>query len=96
MRSSGNRSSRAPRRARWEGHRGVGSYTEGLQSEDASADLQRELMVSRLKQTLAHSRAPRISDNELREDWQLLEKIDVARHEALSKKLDQGNELLNQ
>jgi len=74
----------------------LGVTRKGLQSEDAPADLQRELMVSRLKQTLAHSRAPRISDNELREDWQLLEKIDVARHEALSKKLDQGNELLNQ
>jgi len=54
-----------------------------LQTVDAPMELQRELMISRLKQTLANSRAPRISGNELREDWQLLEKIDGSRQEII-------------
>jgi hypothetical protein len=74
----------------------LGVTRKGLQSEDAPADLQRELMIFRLKQTLARSRAPRISGNELREDWQLLEKIDEAGQEALSKKLDQENQSVSQ
>jgi len=74
----------------------LGVTRKALQGEDAPADLQRELMVSRLKQTLARSRAPRISGNELREDWQLLEKIIEAGQEAPSKKLDQGTQSVNQ
>jgi hypothetical protein len=74
----------------------LGLTRTGLQSGSAPVDLQRELMVFRLKQTLAHSRAPRISSSELREDWQLLEKIDEATQENLSKKLDQGNRAVNQ
>ena len=53
-------------------------------------------MMSRLKQTLAHSRAPRISSEELHEDWQLLEKIDEAGQEKLTKKSDQGNQARSQ
>ena len=67
-----------------------------LPSEDAPVELQRELMVSRLKQTLANSRAPRTSSSELREDWLLLKNIDDAEQEKLSKKLDQENESENQ
>ncbi len=74
----------------------LGVTRKGLQSEDASADLQRELMVSRLKQTLTRSRAPRISGNELREDWQLLEKIDEARQVRISEKLDRENRSASQ
>jgi hypothetical protein len=74
----------------------LGVTRKGLQTEDAPADLQRELMIFRLKQTLARSRAPRISGNELREDWQLLEKIDEAGQERLSKKLDQENQSVSQ
>jgi hypothetical protein len=74
----------------------LGVTRRDLQSGSAPVDLQRELMVFRLKQTLAHSRAPRISSSELREDWQLLEKIDEATQENLSKKLDQGNQAVNQ
>jgi len=74
----------------------LGVTRRGLQSEDAPWELQRGLMVARLKQTLAHSRAPRISSNELREDWKLLEKIDRAGQEKLSQKLDQGNQAVNQ
>jgi hypothetical protein len=56
-----------------------------LQNEDSPVELQRDLMIARLKQTLAQSRAPRISSTELRQDWQLLKKIDDARQEILSK-----------
>jgi hypothetical protein len=70
----------------------LGVTRRDLQGEHASVELQRELVVSRLRQTLANSRAPRISRSELREDWQLLEKIDYAEQEKLSRKFDQGNQ----
>jgi hypothetical protein len=59
-------------------------------------ELQEELMVSRLEQNLAHSRAPRISSGELREDWLLLKKIEGAGQEILSEKLDPGDHAENQ
>ena len=74
----------------------LGVTRKDLESDDAPWELQRGLMISRLKQTLAHSRAPRISSNELREDWQLLEKIDRAGQEKLSKKLEEGNQAESQ
>ncbi len=74
----------------------LGLTRAGLQTEDASAELQRELMVFRLKQTLARSRAPRISSGELREDWRLLEKIDNAEQAKLSRKSGAGNQLVIQ
>jgi hypothetical protein len=70
----------------------LGVTRRDLQGEHAPVELQRELLVSRLRQTLANSRAPRISRNELREDWQLLEKIDYAEQEKLSRTFDQGNQ----
>jgi hypothetical protein len=73
----------------------LGVTRRNLQSEDAHLDLQRDLMVYRLKQTLANSRAPRISSSQLREDWQLLEKINEAGQEKLSKKLDHGDQTEN-
>ena len=63
-----------------------------LQGESAPVELQRELLVSRLRQTLANSRAPRISRNELLEDWRLLEKIDDTEQEKLSGKFDQEDQ----
>jgi hypothetical protein len=74
----------------------LGVTRRDLQSEDAPVELQRELMVSRLKQTLAHSRAPRISSSELRQDWQLLEKIDEAEQEKFSEGLGERNQSANQ
>lgn len=56
----------------------LGVTRRDLQAGDASLELQKDLMVSRLKQTLAKSRAPRISQRELRQDWLLLERIDAA------------------
>jgi hypothetical protein len=74
----------------------LGVTRRDLESDDAPWELQRGLMISRLKQTLARSRAPRISSNELHEDWQLLEKIDRAGQEKLSKKLEEGNQAESQ
>lgn len=70
----------------------LGVTRRDLQGESAPVELQRELLVFRLRQTLANSRAPRISRNELRDDWRLLEKIDDAEQEKLSRKLDPGNQ----
>ena len=57
----------------------LGMARSDLTSGSAPLELERGLLVSRLKQTLARSRAPRISSSELREDWELLEKIDDMR-----------------
>ena len=74
----------------------LGVTRDALQSKDAPVELRRGLMVSRLKQTLARSRAPRISSSELRQDWQLLKQIDEAGQEELSKKRDPENRAVNQ
>jgi hypothetical protein len=74
----------------------LGVTRKSLQIADAPVDLQRELMVFRLKQTLANSRAPRISSNELLEDWLLLKKIEESGQEELAKKSDRGNQPVNQ
>lgn len=74
----------------------LGVSRNALQAEDAPVELQKELMVFRLKQTLSRSRAPRISSSELRQDWQLLEKIDVAQQAKLSSKPEQGKQAVNQ
>lgn len=63
----------------------LGVTRRDLQTEDAPIELQKDLMVSRLKQTLANSRAPRISDGELRQDWLLLERIDAAEQAKIPK-----------
>jgi hypothetical protein len=66
----------------------LGVTRGNLQTEDAPVELQRELMLSRLKQTVATSRSPRISGSELREDWELLERIDGAGREILTGEFD--------
>ncbi|HEV2523062.1 MAG TPA: hypothetical protein VGT24_11830 [Candidatus Acidoferrales bacterium] len=57
----------------------LGVTRSDLSGGGAPVELQRGLMISRLKQTLARSRAPRISSSDLRDDWELLERIDYAR-----------------
>jgi hypothetical protein len=74
----------------------LGITRSGLQGKDAPVEFQRELMVSRLKQTLANSRTPRVSSSELREDWLLLKKIEDTEQENLSRKLEQANHPANQ
>jgi len=74
----------------------LGVTRRDLQSEHAPVELQKGLMVSRMKQTLANGRTPRISSSELHEDWELLKKIDEAERGKSSRKLDQGNQAVNQ
>lgn len=69
----------------------LGVTRRALPEDRAPVELQRELLIARLKQILKSSRAPQISDPELSADWQLLEKIDAARQERLAEKLDSGN-----
>jgi hypothetical protein len=68
----------------------VGISRDDLGLEDAPAEIQRELIVARLRQDLAHSRAPRISGSELREDWQLLQKVNSAGQEETAKLIPGG------
>ena len=72
----------------------LGVARSDLLRDDAPVELRRELMISRMKQTLEHNRAPRISGSELQEDWVLLEKIND--RAIFSKRLDQGNPTANQ
>jgi hypothetical protein len=69
----------------------VGVARSDLSSGGAPLELQRGLMISRLKQTLSRSRAPRISSSELREDWELLEKLDDIRQANASTPRDSTN-----
>jgi hypothetical protein len=72
----------------------LGVARSDLLGENSPQELQREMMISRLKQTLASSRAPRISSNELREDWGLLTKIED--RAILAEKSNMGNRPANQ
>jgi hypothetical protein len=74
----------------------LGVTRGNLQGGDGPVELQRDLMISRLKQTLTDGRSPRISASELREDWQLLEKIDEAGQKILSEQLDHRNQHVNE
>jgi len=74
----------------------LGVTRRDFPSEDAPWGLQRGLMVARLKQTLGHSRAPRISSSELREDWLLMEKIQSAERENALQKLEVRDQAVSQ
>jgi len=60
--------------------------------QEAAAELQKDFIVARLKQTLSRSRAPRISSNELHEDWLILKNFDAAGNEKLSGPPERGNQ----
>ena len=64
----------------------LGVTRQEISSEEAPIELKRGLMVARMRQTLEHSRAPRISSGELSQDWQLLEKISRPEQENVSEK----------
>ena len=57
----------------------LGVTRANLQIESAPVEVQRQMMISRLTQELGRSRSARVSGSELREDWQLLEKLETAR-----------------
>ena len=62
----------------------LGVARSDLGRGSAPLELQRGMMISRLKQSLARSRAPRISEVELREDLQLLAKLDETKQAMTS------------
>ncbi len=68
----------------------LGLTRKDISNGDAPTELKRGLMLARLRQTLARNRAPRTSSSELREDWQLLEKIDGVLQENASQKNEQA------
>jgi hypothetical protein len=62
----------------------MGVTRENLMEEDVPAELRRGLLESRLRQQLTSRRAPKISRDELREDWHLLQEVDSADLEDVS------------
>jgi len=68
----------------------VGVTRPDLQSNSAPVELEKGLMISRMEQTLARNRAPRISGSELRADWLLLQKIDETQRLNSARKLEPG------
>ncbi len=74
----------------------MGVTRQDLPRDDVPATLQRGLMLARLRQALSRSRSPRISGDELRNDWQLLQEIDSAEQENASRSEQAGNEIPEQ
>jgi len=71
-------------------HVALGMTRKDLSNANAPMELKRGLMLARMRQTLARNRAPRISSSELREDWQLLQKIDSDLQENASQENEQA------
>jgi hypothetical protein len=57
-------------------------------NKDIPAELQRGLLEARLRQQLTSRRAPKISIDELRENWRLLENINSVEQKEISKRMD--------
>jgi hypothetical protein len=73
----------------------MGITRNDLARKDVPGELQRGLLETRLRQQLTTRRAPKISSNELREDWRLLQEINLAvRHEQqeVLKRTDHSNQ----
>jgi hypothetical protein len=64
----------------------LGVTRANLQIESAPIEVQRQMMISRLTQEVGRSRSARISSSELREDWQLLERLETARQAGIIEK----------
>ena len=73
----------------------MGITRNDLASKDVPGELQRGLLEARLRQQLKTRRAPKISSNELREDWRLLQEINLAEQHEQQEVL-KGTEHLNQ
>jgi len=68
----------------------MGVSRDGLVHDNAPVQLQRGLIVARLRQELARSRAPRTSADGLHQDWQLLREIDLAEQKQTPKLISGG------
>jgi hypothetical protein len=71
----------------------MGVTREDIPSDGIPPTLQRGLMLARLRQSLSRSRSPRISSDELHQDWQLLQEIDSAAQENASRSEQAGNRM---
>jgi hypothetical protein len=56
----------------------LGISRGGFFSHEPPSELQRELLVTRLRAELRAGRAPRVSNIELRKDWELLQRVIAA------------------
>jgi hypothetical protein len=84
-------------RIRWHGIFGKDEVDIGISRYDlllkgVPAELSRELIVARLRQELIAGRAPKISSNDVKSDWKLLQKINSVEREEASKRLDRATQ----
>jgi hypothetical protein len=70
----------------------VGVARDDFDGIDAPVALQKGLLVSRLHQELERGRAPKISAEQLSEDWQLLQTVNSAEQEAAQRRANEVNE----
>ena len=71
----------------------MGISRDTITGEGVPAELQRGLFEARLRQQLTRGRAPKISGDELHEDWRLLQEINApGQPEEVSRRLDRKNQ----
>lgn len=70
----------------------MGIALDDFVNKNAPADLEIGLLEARLRQQLTKGRAPKISGEQLHQEWQLLEEIDSAGREEVSKRVDRKNQ----
>jgi hypothetical protein len=75
----------------------LGISRGGFFSHEPPSELQRELLVTRLRAELRAGRAPRASKIELRNDWELLQRVIAAPGDGITAHagLDAGHSLVN-
>jgi hypothetical protein len=66
----------------------VGISRASFLSNEPTTDLQRELLITRLRMELAAGRAPRASGAVLRDDWRLLQQVVSAKGEGAAARAD--------
>ena len=64
----------------------MGVTRDDVASDDFPAELRRGLLQARLRQQLTRSRAPKISTDELHQDWRLLQQINSTEKEEISRR----------
>jgi hypothetical protein len=70
----------------------MGITRDDIAGKDAPEELRRELLEARLRQQLARGRAPKISSDELHEDWRLLQEINSREQEEVSRGSDRRSQ----
>jgi hypothetical protein len=71
----------------------MGISRDTIAGEGGSAELRRGLLEAGLRQQLTRGRAPKISSDELHEDWRLLQEINSAgQREEASGRLEHRNQ----